>query len=290
MIVSDIVTGFTKRLVKVICPPFVELLFRGVQHTIPVREIRKRVDAYMSRNTPYIVKWIPESFYQTDFCQKVIKKEHRSLECVNMLEAQKLVVKYYWYLVYPAFWVGGIFGVLLHTVLSVCVYIFCEIQMENEYARYKLALIQHRDALTDYGRSLRDTWRGPTLLVGISLTTVAMVLIAWNLSRKKSGNKTSKDFSEADLKAAFESGWYNRGKEINPNGLAESIQQHDEAPGWFGFMMNKMHLELKNTTVPVGATPDHLVQTISPNVAWGQFKSSDLDLIFLAVSFFPANQ
>lgn len=289
MAISDIVKGFTKRLMGVICPPFVEILYRGAAQTIPVRELRKRVDTYMARSTPYIIKWIPDYFYQTEFCQKVIMKEHRSLECVHMLKLQEFIVKSAVWTVYPAFWLAGVYGVAFHIMISYCVYIFCEMQMNHEFARYRLALTTHREALTDYGRSMRDTWRGPSLLVGLSMATVGMVLIAWNLSRKKSKKPESQTYNESDLKAAYEQGWFCRqdDKPFNTNGLAEKIEEHDNAPGWFGFMMNKLHLDMKNTTVPVGATPPQVINSLSSNLAWGQFKAEEFSAPLSCGVFFP---
>lgn len=271
----SILKKYIYELFQVIC------IFRFTKRALklrPVREIRKVVERRIHDRIPFIIKYTPRFIYRTSWCANFIENDYFLFEHIEIARVKRLIKL----LAIPMILYFLIFDGLLLAILVfisiACTYWVCELKLESEYRIYKLALSDHRDAISDYAKEMRDTWKGPAF-VGVSIATISMILLAWNSSRKdKTGKKTPGEIDPNDPYAE-DSVVY------NCHDLQETPQEFDEKPGWFGFLMEGLGLKVRKDTVPPAITSE-VLRSLVPNLMWGTFTAKDMGPKSCGV-FFP---
>lgn len=255
--VLDFIHSVFKRLFGLIMPPFVYACVFGISRTIPIRELRARTERFCLHNSHSVLQFIPAFVYNSEFFQTVLKKQYYSLRGCRLFETQRWLTQSFSIACIPILYYWGPCVTFSLLVAYAFMYLFLELQMEYEYNEYCDELSNRRDTFSDYGKALRDSWQGNTIVAGVSLATISIVLLSWNAARKTA------------------------------HGVKEEIQIEESKPGWFGHMMDKLGIHTKNTTVPSASIPEHVINSISNNLCWGTFNSPIFSNPISCGVFFP---
>lgn len=238
-VTKSVVKDISKRIFAFFNPFMAGLLFSSACQLLPVREVQAHLDMHLRRNVPFLVSYTPSWLFSSAYGQRIVNQYFSHYECVNVLNVQNLFRKYFLFIVFLFSISCGYKGMLCSAIFCWMVLMVCESFITLEKERFNEILENRRDeALTEYGRSLRDGWLVSGTVATISLVGIVTILKAWNVTRR------------------------------SPHSIRDP-KHNDASPGWFGFMLGKSgkKIECEHS----GATSDQLCNSVEKNLCWGRF-------------------
>jgi hypothetical protein len=116
----------------------------------------------------------------------------------------------------------------------------------------KRVYAERRDALSEYGKSLRDGWVGKGAVAMLGIAAVVFAIRAWNKWRM-------------DRRKGPE------GFVVDGVGIAEE----DDKPSWMHQFMDRLYMRVKPPESSKYASPTQVVSGIGRNLCWGEFQVSE---------------
>lgn len=242
-VVRSMFKDVAKRFLSFFNPFLAGLLFSSACSLLPIREVQQQVDRHLRNTTPFVIQYTPNWLYNSSFGQRVVTQYVRYYECVNYLRCRDLLSGYFLMIVVLCTLAGGFCGLIGSVLVLWSLIVVCDSMIATQKDHFIQVMDDRRDeALTEYGRNLRDGWLVSGTVATISLLSIVAVLKGWNLVRK------------------------------SPHSIKDP-KHNDKSPGWFGFMLGKTgcRIDAEHT----GATSDQLCMKAERSVCWGRFTLED---------------
>jgi len=223
------------------CSPFLSgMIYSQARHFLPIKEVQDLFDTSVRRTVPLLATYAPEIVFHNTYFQRLLGMFEQRYHYFNVQRVQQLVNNFLPLFSFFCFFRFGISGGCCAFACGWFLIIVCESMIVKEREHLREILVQRRDeALTDYGKRIRDRWAVTGVLATVSMIGIVVALKAWNASRRKPHSIH------------------------NPEDL-------DKSGSWFGFLLGKTHKKID--CIQSGATTDQLCGIMEKNLCWGSFK------------------